>query len=254
VADRKNLFCVKQFKPAIALIVLLAVGIIGWTMYRDIGNQGAVQNWTRNGALMPVATAPPIRAGVPATHPEWGPCTNCHDVIGAGTARPAASLMRVATAPPIRAGVPATHPDWGPCANCHDIVGAAPARQAAATITAATVAPLIGAWLRPITPAAADKLGLDNPHGALVTGVHQPSPAARAGLEIGDVIRRVDNKQVETVNETLALIENAKPGSTIKLLVRRSGRERKIYVDLSAPARTSPQMAQAGAGATGATI
>jgi membrane-associated protease RseP (regulator of RpoE activity) len=248
VGEAKNLFCVKQFKPAIALIVLLAVGIIGWTMYRDIGRPGTPREWARSGGLMPIATAPPIRAGVPAPHPDWGPCTNCHDVLGGAQAQPAASLMRVATAPPIRPGVPAPHPDWGPCANCHAMLGAGQARTAAATMPAATVAPTIGAWLKPITPAAADKLGLDNPHGALVTGVHEPSPASRAGLKIGDVIRRVDNKQVETVNETLALIANTQQGDTVKLLVRRSGRERKIYVDLSgAPA---PQAAGMMRGAT----
>lgn len=234
----------KQFKPAVLLIIVLAVVVIAWTLHRDVLPRDGAAEMLQQGAMMSAATAPAIMPGTPAPHADWGPCTNCHTMIGAAKPKNAGSVIQVATAPPISPNATAPHPDWGKCSNCHDIVGAGAARPAAATVPVATVVPPIGIWLRALTPATADRLGLDNADGALVTGVHASSPAGRAGLKVGDVIRRIDNSQIETLNDALVLIGNKGPESTLKMMVWRDGKERKIYVKL--PQARTPQ-AQQGA-------
>src|SRR3989337_63325 len=55
--------------------------------------------------------------------------------------------------------------------------------------------PWLGASLQAVTPDIADSLGLDTPSGALVAKVHAKGPAARAGLQAGDIVVSVDDKE-----------------------------------------------------------
>src|SRR3990172_2588312 len=57
--------------------------------------------------------------------------------------------------------------------------------------------PWLGASLQPVTPDIADSLGLDTPSGALVAKVHAKGPAAKAGLQAGDIVVSVDDKPVQ---------------------------------------------------------
>jgi predicted Fe-Mo cluster-binding NifX family protein len=148
--------------------------------------------------------------------------------------------MQVATAPPIRPNAKAPHPDWGTCTTCHDVVGVGATRAAAITQVAAVAPPLGGVWLKPITPATAARIGLDNADGALVSGVKNTSTAYEAGLRAGDVIRRIDNLKVENVNEAQAMIAAKGPQDTIKMQILRDGRARKIFVKIPAGAAFHP--------------
>jgi predicted Fe-Mo cluster-binding NifX family protein len=235
----RYMFCATQFKPVIILVVVLTVVVIGWTAYREsTSKHGRHLSIAGQGGIMRTATAPPIRQGEPAPHPDWGRCTRCHDLVGA---RQAASVMSVATAPPIRPGARAPHPDWGRCTRCHNLVGARTAAlQPGASRTMARAAPPLGIWLRPVTPAIADRMGLDNADGALVSGVPDPSTAQTAGLTVGDVIRRIDNRKIESVNEALAVLAEKRAQDTIKLQILREGRHKKIFVPVDQDAQPSP--------------
>jgi predicted Fe-Mo cluster-binding NifX family protein len=227
--EKSYSFCTTQFKPVILLVVILAVAVVGWTVYgENVTPHGAGAGLMGRPGAMRTATAPPVRPGEPAPHPDWGRCTRCHDIIGA---KQAATAISVATAPPIRQGKPAPHPDWGRCTKCHDFIGRT-AKPTPAAATMARVAPPIGIWLRPMTPAIADRIGLDNAVGVIVSGVHDPSPAQEAGLQVGDIIMRVDNQKVESLNEALALLAAKGVNDTVKLLVSRGTRERKIFVPI----------------------
>ncbi len=57
--------------------------------------------------------------------------------------------------------------------------------------------PWFGASLQPVTSELADSLGLDRPGGALIKEVHAKGPAAKAGLQAGDVVVSVDGKPVQ---------------------------------------------------------
>ena len=54
----------------------------------------------------------------------------------------------------------------------------------------------LGVRTEPLTPALAEKLGTPEPRGAVVFRVQPDSPAAKAGLRVGDVIVRVGDKAV----------------------------------------------------------
>ena len=88
----QNPFCMKQFKPVIAVIVLLSAGVVGWTILRQ--NTAEPSVFCNRGAVMQAAAAPPIKAGVAAPHPNWGSCSNCHEIIDAGVATKVAAVAR----------------------------------------------------------------------------------------------------------------------------------------------------------------
>jgi putative serine protease PepD len=77
------------------------------------------------------------------------------------------------------------------------------------------------------------------------------SPAAKAGLQAGDIITAVDGTHVASVNEFVATIANYAPGDTVTLTVNRGGQTTTIKLTLGAqPASASSQSQQGQGGST----
>jgi serine protease DegS len=66
----------------------------------------------------------------------------------------------------------------------------------------------------------AQQLGLAR-GGVVITNLYRSSPAVDAGLRIGDILTRVDGKNVRNAQEALAQIAAKKPGSRVQLHVQR---------------------------------
>ncbi len=88
----------------------------------------------------------------------------------------------------------------------------------------------LGVVIQEVNQGLADSFGLDKPQGALVASVESGSPAAKAGIETGDVILKFNGKSVERSVELPAWVAAMKPGSEIHLEVWRKGQSRKISV------------------------
>ena len=68
--------------------------------------------------------------------------------------------------------------------------------------------------------------------GALVDEVKSDSPAAKAGLESGDVITAVNETSVKDARELTCTISAAAPKSTVKLDILRNGQAKSLEVAL----------------------
>src|SRR6185436_7360507 len=79
----------------------------------------------------------------------------------------------------------------------------------------------IGVGIQNVTKDLADSLGLGKASGAAVSNVEEGSPAAKAGLEVGDVILKIDGRAVEGSADLSRTIRALKPGSKINLAVWR---------------------------------
>jgi putative serine protease PepD len=78
------------------------------------------------------------------------------------------------------------------------------------------------------------------------------SPAAKAGLQAGDLITAVDGTHVASVNEFVATIANYAPGDTVTLTVNRGGQTKTIKLTLGAqPSRATSSQSQQGQGGGG---
>ena len=92
----------------------------------------------------------------------------------------------------------------------------------------------LGISIQEVNQSLADSFGLGKPAGALVSSVENGSPAARAGLEPGDVILALNGKPIQTSGELPPLVANIRPGETARLQVWRKGGTRDIEVKVGA--------------------
>jgi len=88
----------------------------------------------------------------------------------------------------------------------------------------------IGVSIQEINQALADSFGLGKPVGALVSSVDRNSPAAKAGLEPGDIILSIDGKAVGAASDLPAAVALKRAGDQAHLQVWRKGRMHDIDI------------------------
>ena len=88
----------------------------------------------------------------------------------------------------------------------------------------------IGVSIAEVDADAAQALGMEKPTGALVRGVESGSPAAKAGIEPGDVIVLFDGKVVSQSRDLPRIVGNTKPDATVSMTVIRRGKEKVLQI------------------------
>jgi putative serine protease PepD len=76
-------------------------------------------------------------------------------------------------------------------------------------------------------------------------------PAAKAGLQPGDLITAVNGKQITSVNEFVGTIATFSPGDTVTLTVKRGGATKTVKLTLGAQPANAPSAAQSQGGGGG---
>jgi len=98
----------------------------------------------------------------------------------------------------------------------------------------------LGVLIQEVTRELAESFGMENPHGALVAKVLDDSPAAAAGLEVGDVIIEFNGKKVMRSSSLPPLVGRAKVGQEAEVTVVRNKQRRNIGVQIAQlPAATT---------------
>ena len=90
----------------------------------------------------------------------------------------------------------------------------------------------LGVQIQPVTASIAEALGLKKAQGAIVDEVTSNSPAAKAGLESGDVVTGVNGASIKDARELTRKIGASAPNSTVKLDVLRNGQAKTLEVAL----------------------
>jgi serine protease Do len=106
-----------------------------------------------------------------------------------------------------------------------------------------------GVGAQGLTSDIAQGLGLDSARGALITGVHPASPAAKAGLKTGDVVTHLNGKQVEDPVALRFRAALVKIGDKIVLDIVRKGKKSQISFAAIAPPENPPRNETALTGA-----
>ena len=90
----------------------------------------------------------------------------------------------------------------------------------------------LGIQIRPLDEGTADALGLPKNRGEFVGGVEPNQPAMRAGIKQGDVVVRVNNRDV-TPDETLSfIVANLPVGSKVPIELIRDGKRVSVVATL----------------------
>jgi serine protease Do len=90
----------------------------------------------------------------------------------------------------------------------------------------------IGVQIQPVTQEIADSLGLKKADGALVAEPQADGPAAKAGIESGDVITAVNGEAVKDARELARTIGGFAPGNSVKLNVIHKGQDKVVNLTL----------------------
>jgi len=88
----------------------------------------------------------------------------------------------------------------------------------------------IGVAIQEVTQGLAQSFGLDKPEGALVASVEKNGPAAKAGVQPGDVILTVNGQKVDNSNQLPPMVANVKPGSKATFEIWRNGTKKQLEV------------------------
>jgi len=94
----------------------------------------------------------------------------------------------------------------------------------------------LGVEAQQVSPAIASAMHLPNArggNGALIANINADSPAAKAGLQPGDVITAVDGKPVHNPRDLALLVAADKPGSAAKIDIIRNGSSQSVDVSLA---------------------
>ncbi len=112
----------------------------------------------------------------------------------------------------------------------------------------------IGVSIDGVSPELAESLGLAKAEGALIRGVEAGSPAAKAGIEPGDIIVKFAGKAVEKASDLPRMVGNTPPGTQAKVTVWRRGSLKDVtltvaQIDGDQVAKAEPQGSKPAQGA-----
>ncbi len=91
----------------------------------------------------------------------------------------------------------------------------------------------LGVNIQPFTQAMAESVGVKNAGGAIVDETMPGTPAAEAGLKPGDVITKLNGKDVKDAADLTLRIGSFKPNDKVELTYLRNGEEKTAQVTLA---------------------
>jgi membrane-associated protease RseP (regulator of RpoE activity) len=180
-------------------------------------------------SLAPPATSPaPPASGSPALGPPSG--VQPQPTPDATETAPRGSGIR---ATPLELGPP---PSDTPAAPSY---GAAPPTASGASL---------GITVVPLTEPARASSSLPVRRGALVAAVKAGSPADTAGVPVGGVIVRIDNRPVDSADDLVSAIKAARPGQEVELTYYEGDRLGRKLVRLGPASAAAAPGAPSGGG------
>jgi len=91
----------------------------------------------------------------------------------------------------------------------------------------------IGVFLQETTKDLANFFGLKEGAGLLITELAKGGPAEKAGLQVGDVIFKADEKRVNTVAELSAVVQTKKKGDKVKIEFMRDKKSASLMLEVA---------------------
>jgi hypothetical protein len=102
----------------------------------------------------------------------------------------------------------------------------------------------LGVLTSPVSPDARAHLGLKEGFGLRIAEVQRGSPAEAAGLKENDVLVRLEDQRLASMEQLQALVRERRKGEQVKLLVISAGKETEVTVEVgetSVPANPEPR-------------
>ena len=110
---------------------------------------------------------------------------------------------------------------------------------------------MLGVEVQTMTSDLAQGFGLQDQRGVVVTSVTPGSPAAGAGLQTGDVIQKLNGKEITDANTLRNEVAGMQPGTDVTLSIVRNGNPQDVRARLSELKPQSEQTSSADREAPG---
>ena len=104
----------------------------------------------------------------------------------------------------------------------------------------------LGVVIQGVNRDLAQSFGLRRATGALISNMDPEGPAARSGLEVGDIILEFDGRTIGESGDLPPLVGRTEPGSEVPVVVMRRGDERTIDVEIGLLPDRDGQVADSG--------
>ncbi|MCO2329101.1 DegQ family serine endoprotease, partial [Pseudomonas aeruginosa] len=105
----------------------------------------------------------------------------------------------------------------------------------------------LGVVIQEVNKDLAESFGLDKPSGALVAQLVEDGPAAKGGLQVGDVILSLNGQSINESADLPHLVGNMKPGDKINLDVIRNGQRKSLSMAVGSLPDDDEEIASMGA-------
>src|SRR6266850_173778 len=102
----------------------------------------------------------------------------------------------------------------------------------------------IGLRVQGITPTLAEGLNLPRDSGVVVSDVVPGTPAEVEGVNVGDVITALDDKQLESVPEFYEALYHKRAGEKLALSITRHGRIVTVHLPVTAAGAEQPESSE----------
>ncbi len=88
----------------------------------------------------------------------------------------------------------------------------------------------LGVTIQNVTPEIAENLTLEKGKGALVSDLSEGSPAAKSGIQVGDVITKFNGSEISTTKRLSRIVSETKVGEKVPVEIIRKGKKSTIFV------------------------
>jgi serine protease Do len=109
----------------------------------------------------------------------------------------------------------------------------------------------LGVTIQEVNTALAENFGLKKAEGALVASVQKDSAAAKAGIEPGDIILKMDGKAIANSTDLPPLVAAVKPGSDVTLEIWHDGNAKEITAKVGSVSESTTLASAGGDAAQG---
>jgi serine protease Do len=90
----------------------------------------------------------------------------------------------------------------------------------------------LGVEIQEVTPDLAQSFGLAKPEGALVASTDKDGPAAKGGIERGDIITKFNGREVHDEHELPAYVAQTPVNKTVEVDLLRNGKPKTVEVTI----------------------
>ena len=91
---------------------------------------------------------------------------------------------------------------------------------------------MLGLFPDDLTRDMADAFGLESTRGALVNQVQEDSPASRGGIRHGDIILKIDEREIDSAAELRLVVSQVLPGTKVAVTLIRQGKTMVLPITL----------------------